>query len=438
MANELKISRRGFLKTAGAAAGLAAAGALPIPRKFEAPHIRQKTTLQWIEWITPEISEEKMQSVLDAFYATDAGKLIEIERISLPYAQIRDTIIAQHLGGKTPDILNMNGPWAVEMAELGVLAPLNEFLDAAGEEWTSNLAAGQMVPWKGNIYVAPLTSIPFVLFYNEEKLADAGLSAPPATWAEIEQMGPMLTDPSKNTYCYASAMAAKSPYDGVAVEIFPLIFQSNGWILNDERKANWSTPEIQKAVEFYIHLLNDLKIYAPGALTNIQADKIEAFGAEVTALMWANVAQVKTLELRNEELKFNLAPLPEGDTYGTRLTGWNTSMSATTKNPEAVWDFIHWLSGPEGNAAMTIAAKHLPGNKAANVDVLLEEDPRLLVPKAVLERGRCFSAETGLPEVTSLYTVAVEQMHEMVGGKDVAEGLADIDNGWNAVLEKYS
>src|SRR5690606_39768161 len=151
MSNSFKVTRRGFLKTAGTAAAGVAANAVAIPGKFEMPHIRRKTTLNWIEWITPEISEEKMQGVLDAFYATDAGKLIEIERISLPYAQIRDTIIAQHLAGKTPDILNMNAPWAVELAEVGVLAPLNDFLDAAGEEWVSNLVTGPMVPWKGNI-----------------------------------------------------------------------------------------------------------------------------------------------------------------------------------------------------------------------------------------------------------------------------------------------
>ena len=147
MSDKLKMSRRDFLKTSGAAAAGLAANAVVAPRKLDFPHIRRKTKLSWIEWITPEISEEKMQGVLDAFYATDAGSLIEIERISLPYAQIHDTIITQHLAGKTPDILNMNAPWAVELAELGVLAPLNDWLDKAGEEWVSNLVTGPMVPW---------------------------------------------------------------------------------------------------------------------------------------------------------------------------------------------------------------------------------------------------------------------------------------------------
>ena len=279
MSEKFTMTRRNFLKTAGAATAGVAANSVVLPGKMEIPHFRRKTTLKWIEWITPEISEEKMQGVLDAFYATDAGSLIEIERISLPYAQIRETIIAQHLGGKTPDILNMNAPWAVELAELGVLAPLNDFLDSAGEEWVSNLVTGPMVPWKGNIYVVPLTSIPFLMYYNKTKLEEAGLSAPPATWAEVEEMGPMLTDASKNTYCYASGMAAKSPYNGVTIEMYPLIFQNNGWLLTDDGKSSWSTPEVQEAVEYWLKLFTEADIYAPGGLTNIEADKIEAFGA---------------------------------------------------------------------------------------------------------------------------------------------------------------
>ncbi|NLF76953.1 MAG: hypothetical protein GX573_14740, partial [Chloroflexi bacterium] len=86
----------------------------------------------------------------------------------------------------------------------------------------------------------------------------------------------------------------------------------------------------------------------------------------------------------------------------------------------------------------TVAAKHLPGNTAAQVDELFEADPRLLVPKGVLEKGRCFSPEAGMPEVTNLQAIAVEQVHEMVAGKDVDEALADIDSGWNEVLAKYS
>ena len=143
-------------------------------------------------------------------------------------------------------------------------------------------------------------------------------------WAEVESMGPKLTDRSKNSFCYASGMAAQDPYNGPEIEIFPLVYQSNDTVLKDGT-PNLTSPAAVKALSYWLKLVNDLKIYTPGALTSIEKDKLEAFGAEQTALMWSNVAHVTVLGQRSANLKFGLAPLPQGDTYGTVLTGWNTS-----------------------------------------------------------------------------------------------------------------
>ncbi|MGQ9584108.1 MAG: ABC transporter substrate-binding protein [Anaerolineae bacterium] len=398
----------------------------------------KKVKLQWLEWITPEISEEKMQEILKAFYATDAGKNIEIERISLPFAQVRDKIIATHLAGQIADVLNMNSPWVVELAEQGILEPLNPYLESAGKDFTDSLVSGPMQPWKGQIHCIPLTSIPFLLFYNEKKLEEAGFSEPPKTWADVESMGPKLTDPAKNTYCYASGMAAQAPYNGVRIEIWPLIYQCNDNVVKDG-KANMNSPAAAKALKFWVKLVNELKIYAPGVLTNLEKDKIEAFGAEQTALLWSNVAHVTVLEQRNPALKFGLAPLPEGDTYGTGLTGWNSSIAKLSKNKEAAWEFIRWLSSPEGNAILTMAAKHLPGNTKSDVSEMLKRDPRLNVPVEILKRGRVLNPEAAMPEFTNLCRISIEQIHEVVNGrKSVEEALEFANTEWDKILQKYA
>lgn len=439
--DQKKLTRRELLKKTGTVvAGTVAAGSIlnSVAPKLAFPQVAKKVKLKWIEWITPEISEEKMQGVLNAFYATDAGKNIEIERISLPFAQVRDKLIAMHLARQVPDILNMNGPWAVELAEQGILEPLNSYLDQAGKDWVANVVKGPMQPWKGNIYLVPLTTIPFLLYYNEQKLEEAGFSEPPKTWAEVESMGPKLTDPAKNTYCYASGMAAKSPYNGPEIEVFPLVYQSNDVVIKDGQ-PNLNSPAAVKALKFWLKLVYDLKVYAPGVLTNIEKDKTEAFAAAQTALMWSNVAHVSVMELRNPDLKFGLAPLPVGDTYGTVLTGWNTSMARDSKEKDATWEFIHWLTGPEGNAIMTLAAKHLPGNTKADVSELFTADPRLKVPLGILEKGRVFMEAAGMPEVTNLWRILTEQIHEAANNrKTPEEALESANDGWKEVLAKYA
>ncbi len=423
---------------AGTAAPKPPAGATTAPAPATAAPGGKKTKIQWIEWITPEITEEKMQGVLNEFYKTDAGKLIEVERLSMPNAQIHDKVIALNMAKQVPDVLNMSMLWVVEFAELGVLEPLDDWLAKESKDWVDALVKGPMVPWKGKVYEVPLTSIPFLLYYNEKKLAEAGFSAPPKTWAEVESMGPKLTDPAKNTYCYAAGMAAKSPYNGAYIEYYSLVYQCNETVLKNGL-CNLNSPGAIKALKFYAHLHNDLKIYAPGALTNMEADKIEAFGAEQTALLWSNVAHVTVIEKRNPKLKFGLAPLPEGDTYGTVLTGWNTTMSKSSKNKEAAWEFIRWLTGPEGNAKMTMAAKHLPGNTKADVSPMFEADPRLKIPVEILKRGRVFGEVASQPQVTDLARILVEQIHEVIGKHKTAEdALNYVKTEWDKVLAKYA
>lgn len=446
MLKNRKLSRRNFLLAGAAALAASALSGGAAPRASSAaaagstgaPAVAKKVKLQWIEWITPEISEQKMQGVLNAFYQSEAGKHIEIERQPMPFAQVRDKIVALHLAGQVPDVVNMSPFWAVEFAEQGILEPLNPYLEKAGKDWVANLVKGPMEPWKGNIYVVPLTSIPYLLYYNEKKLADAGFSGPPKTWADVEVMGPKLTNPAKNTYCYASGMAATSPYNGCFIEIFPLIYQSNDMVMKNG-KCNLNSPAGVKALKFWLKLVYDLKIYAPGVLTNFERDKVEAFGAEQTALMWSNLAHVTVVEQRNPKLKFGLAPLPSGDIFGSVLTGWNTALAKNGKNKEAAWRFVSWLSEPEGNAKMSLAAKHLPANTKADVSEALKSDPRLKVAVDILAKGRVFMETAAMPRGTDLFRILVEQIHEAANKRKTPEQALEFATAeWNRIIAELA
>ena len=400
--------------------------------------VAKKVKLQWIEWITAEISEENVQKVLNAFYKTEAGKSIEIERQAMPYEPVHDKVITLNLAGQVPDLINMNPAWVVEFAEQGVAEPLNKYLDKAGKDWVANVVPGSMVPWKGNIYVVTLTSIPYVMYYNEKKLAEAGLSGPPKTWADVESMGPKLTNPAKNTYCYASQMGVIPTYGGPGIELYNLVYTANDTVLKDG-KSNLKSPAALKALKFWLHLVYDLKIYAPGVLTNAVKEVTEAFAAEQTALYWQNTAHIIIMEKRNPNLKFGVAPLPEGDSYGTTIHGWSTAMGRGSKNKDAAWEFIYWLSSPEGNAILTKAAKHLPGNIKADVSEMLAADARLQVCVDVIKRGRGFQESSVMPEAVNMALIFTEQVHEVANKRKTPEEALDFTHtAWNKIFAKYT
>ena len=433
-----KVSRRNFLVGSGGLVGTAVLSA-GIPKRTLAqagPAVARKVKIQWIEWITPEISDETVRGMLDAFNRTNAGKNIEIERLTVPYGQAYDKILTLQLAGKAPDVIQVNAPWVAVLNYQGILTPLDHYFRNAGEQWTSNLAKC-MLPLKGVNYVVPLTVNPAGLYYNEQKLEDAGFSVPPKTWAEVESMGPKLTNPAKNTYAYTSGMAAQSPYDGPEKEILPLIYQCNDTVFKDG-KCNLNSPAAVTALKWWFHLVNDLKIYAPGVFTNRAQDKNEQFVGEVVAFNYESPTHIVVAQRRNPKLRFGVAQLPAGKTYGNRISLDTMGIGQTSKSKDAAWEFLHWLGGLEGNRLYALGRKQLAANTKADVSEMYA-DRRVKAFADIFAAGRCFIEMHVMPETINAYRILVEQIHEIANKrKTVEEALEFATTEWNKILAKYA
>ena len=410
-----------------AATAVPAAGAAPASSG-------SKVTIQWMEWMTPEIGEDRAKSIIDAFEKDHPN--ITVQRVSLPFGQVHDKVVALNVAKQLPDVLMMNMPWTVEFAQQGILEPLNPYLQKSDKTWVNQLVKAPMTPWKGNTYLLPLTSIPFVLFYNVDILKAAGYSSPPKTWDQLREMAIKTTKPEQNQYAFTSAMADKSPYNGAAIEIFPLIYQQGTTTIKDG-KANINSPEAVKAVQFYVDLVNKDKVYAPGVLTNLENDKVEAFANGRNTFMVSNIAHIAVLKSRNPKLNFNIAPLPKGVTTGTRLTGWNLGMSSQSKHKEAAWTFMQWLASPKGNALVAAASSQLPGNSAAVVPAI-QTNPMLKTAAEILKDPRVMAEDAATPQNTDLWRIMVEQVQEALQNKKtVQQAMDDAAKGWDAILAKY-
>jgi multiple sugar transport system substrate-binding protein len=230
-------------------------------------------------------------------------------------------------------------------------------------------------------------------------------------------------------------MADKSPYNGAVQDIYPLIYQSGVTTLNKGR-ANINSPQAVKAVQFYVDLVNKDKVCAPGTLTNMESDKVEAFGSGQVAFMVENVAFLSTLK-QNAKLHFSIAPLPRGVTTGSRLTGWNLGLSAQSTHKAEAWRFMQWLTSPKGDGMVAAAAEQLPGNTAAPVPAM-QTDPLLKTAAAALKDPRVMAEDAVTPQFTDLQRILVEQVQAALQGqKSVQQAMDDAAAGWNAILDKY-
>jgi len=93
------------------------------------------------------------------------------------------------------DLVAVDLPWIGELAEKGILTPLDDVMDIARLDPADFHTAGwQGTHWGGRAYGVPSQTTPELLFYRTDLLAEAGL-APPATTDDVLAVAKALHNP---------------------------------------------------------------------------------------------------------------------------------------------------------------------------------------------------------------------------------------------------
>ena len=127
----------------------------------------------------PEIVDQ-LDKLIQIFEEQNPNITVEIETVGKDYATVLKTKIASN---DVPDIYAVQG-----------LANMRSFVDAGileditGESFMNRVAvaAKPAVTYNGRIYALPLDLAGLGVIYNKELFAEAGISAPPATIAELK------------------------------------------------------------------------------------------------------------------------------------------------------------------------------------------------------------------------------------------------------------
>jgi ABC-type glycerol-3-phosphate transport system substrate-binding protein len=436
-----RTTRRRFLVIASSQilAGIGLASCAPAPAPAQPPakaaeaqvapgKAASPVTLTWIEWITPEIFEEKMKPVLDQFEKDHPS--IKIERQSSPFAPVHDKVIALHAAKQLPDIITINPPWAPGWANAGIIQPLTPFMEKEGPDFYKQFAPAFMQKQKDHYLLIPITVIPVVLYYNNGLFTKFGIEKPPDTWDEEIPIAQRCTSPGENLYAYTSGMGLKSPYNGGPIEVEPRIWQNGGRIVDESGKFAFNDPKGIEALQHYLDLVNQHNVVSPGTLTNQENNKTENFAAGQNALMIDNIAHL-ALYRKRQELDFGIAPLPKKTQRGSNISGWTLGMSSQTTHPAEAWAFIKWLTGPVGNKLFAESSGQLPGNISLGggsweadpilkIAIEVAKDPTTRTRVMATEHSRIFTthvqaALVGQESAKEALDAAKEEMDKVAG-----------------------
>jgi len=270
---------------------------------------------------------------------------INVQIEALPYDQMRDKIVSSFMApDPTYDLIIVDNPWMYDFASSDFLEPLDERINAAGNDYNyEDFAAPvrQIAEVDGHIYGVPFYNYGLGLIYRQDLFEQAGLK-PPTTLDELQSAAQQLQQPG-------TAGIAMQPQRGYKVfeEWGNWLFAAGGQIQNQNGQIVLDSPEAREALKMYIATY---ECCAPPNSLNWSFDPaLRSVSSGNSAMMISYNWMLPTLNDPDGPAgdlagKFGLAEVPGGKAV---LGAWYWSIPANSANKEAAWTFVQWLTSPQ-------------------------------------------------------------------------------------------
>jgi multiple sugar transport system substrate-binding protein len=203
----------------------------------------------------PEV--QRLNKVLIPYFeAKHPG--IKVKDVPVPYDDLHQKLVTAVAGGQLPDVVRADIIWVPELANLGVLEPLDKSMPDF-KKITSTVYPGPLATnfWKGHYYGLPLDTNTRTFNYNPAVLKAIGVNSPPKTFAELK--ADSAAAKAKGTFLYAESGTS-------GWNLLPWIWSAGGSLTNSTYTKATGYLNSAKSVAG-IQMLVDL--YKAGEMPNI-------------------------------------------------------------------------------------------------------------------------------------------------------------------------
>lgn len=338
-----------------------------------------------IKAITPADFEQYFDTVAQEFNEK-TGANVEVEAVAWDdlITKLTNSMVS---GGTTYDVVIVDDIYLAKFAEAGWLQPVDKYMDDALKNDLTPFTQ-QLTSYKGHHYGLPWYSAWKTMAYNKEMLKKAGYDQPPKTWDEFIKVSKDLQQ--KGIVQYASAWSWTRA-EALMADFVPIVGSMGGKMFDEQGNPAFNSESGVKALQMMVDMIHKDKIVDPSSIQFNEGNVEEAMSAGKIAFEFQWGMPTVT---HNDTTKSQVANqtdmflLPAGTTSATTSTSGVQGISYGSKNPEAAWEFIKFMNGPEGTKRQlkeTGGTNVFPGYKS------LMDDPEVksLLPgfDTVLKQG---------------------------------------------------
>ena len=233
----VQLTRRRLLLSA-VAAGLAACG-----RRSPGPELNL-----WTLQLAPKFNRY-FADLIAAW--TTVHPEDSVRWTDLPWGSVERKLLAAVYARTAPDLVNLNPPFAANLASKGGLTDLTPLLPSdAAERYLPSVWQACRDPDAGQIAVPWYLTVRLSLV-NRELLDQADIAAPPTRWDEIPAYARQIR---KRTGRYGLFLTTV-PDD--SAEMLETLVQMGVSLLNSERRAAFNSPAGRRAFRFWTELYQE-------------------------------------------------------------------------------------------------------------------------------------------------------------------------------------
>jgi multiple sugar transport system substrate-binding protein len=360
---------------------------------------------------------------VSARFEKETGAKVTFETFASPNDELTK-IQTSVLAGQGPDVYSLGTTFTPTAYATGAFLQLtaDDWKKVGGRDRFLPATLGISGPDKSHEIGIPFSSRPFVMAYNKDLLAAAGIDKPADSWDGLREQAKRLTSGGR----YGLAVAYADGFDPWKF-IWAMDVQAGNPVV-DGKKAQLDDPRSVRAYQTYLGWLATDHVVDPAAVGWKNAQAIAAFGAGKAAFLpMVSATSRVTLDKSAVAGKYAYAVMPtippgassrpdNGVGATSILSGDNLVVARYTKNKDLALALVNMLTSEQLQDVYYRTFGELPTN--AVEAKTLQGDPALaaIVDSSSKSRGTPFTGAWSQIQL-ALVNVVVQSIPNLSAGK---------------------
>lgn len=378
---------------------------------------------------------EVVRQLLPGFAQRHPGISVQVQQI--PWSSAHEKLLTAYVGNSLPDVFQLGNTWIAEMAQLGVLAPVQARVDT--EDYFPGILAtnrAARIASRGTTSAPALLGLPWyvdtrLLFYRRDLLAQAGFTRMAQDWGDWSQLLEALK----------ARLAGRGRPVFLAVNEFePLLAlalqQDESLLRAQDTRGNFANPGFGRALDFYSAFFRRgwADLQGKEQIGNLWTEFGQGRFACFVSGPWSMGELGRRLPPQ-QQASWGCAPLPGPQGPGASIAG-GASLVVHKHSPrqDAAWRLVEYMGEPAVQAHFHALTGNLPARRSAWPLAGLDTDARALAFADQLQRVKPAPAVLEWERIAVAMQRAAEQLVRGQGAP--APLLAALDAEVDAILAK--